>query len=226
MRLWLQGAVGADRQNLGDICYEFVSQSLLLFEESVSDSHEQYEAIRALAGCLQQVGNAETSLDEENYDTLRSKCVSHSNRLLKKPAAAQCFILCANLYVDTKYVEGRVAAKCLMKACKRASQMMNASDMIGVFLAVLNKYIYLCLKHVEFEQAKMTQLIELISDKIKEQQMALQDGGSGDGDAQHDADVAKLAECKQFFRLSVQYIKDLQNSNDEQIAQTFAKIDL
>merc|ERR1719229_2173710 len=37
VRLWLQGALGADKCGFSDICYEFLSQSFLCFEEHVSD---------------------------------------------------------------------------------------------------------------------------------------------------------------------------------------------
>merc|ERR1712176_528348 len=219
VRLWLQGALGADKCGFSDICYEFLSQSFLCFEEHVSDSTEQYEAIRWITSSLQQI----TSLDEENFDTLRSKCVSHSNRLLKKPCAAQCFILCSNLYIDSEFKDGRVACKCLVKACKRASQMMEGVDMISIFIQVLNKYIYLVLnKCDDFDYAKVSQLVELIKDKIKEQQSSLNIGDDDDSNN----DLNKLQEIKQFFRLSCQYINDLKSSNDDEIAQSFGQIDL
>eukprot|EP01084_Bolivina_argentea_P089066 160788_1 len=167
VRLWLQGSLAADKCAFSDICYEFLSQSFLCFEEHVSDSVEQYEAIRCITSSLQQI----ECLDEENYDTLRSKCVSHSNRLLKKPCAAQCFILCSNLYIDTPYKDGRVSCKCLVKACKRASQMMEGTDMLSIFVQVLNKYIYLILnKCDDLDYTKINQLIDLIKEKIKENQ--------------------------------------------------------
>merc|ERR1719229_1079921 len=226
VRLWLQGALGADKCGFSDICYEFLSQSFLCFEEHVSDSTEQYEAIRCIIGSLQRI----ECLDEENFDTLRSKCVSHSNRLLKKPCAAQCFIICSNLYINTEYKDGRVACKCLVKSCKRASQMMEGVAMMTVFVQVLNQYVYLlvstqCADDVETE--KVSQLIALLRDKIKEQQSAitLQADGDGDGASSND-DLNKLGELKQYFRLTLQYIEDLQNSDDEQIAQRFNKIDL
>lgn len=73
----------------------------------------------------------------------------------------------------------------------------------------------------------MSQLIALLRDKIKEQQSAitLQADGDGDGASSND-DLNKLGELKQYFRLTLQYIEDLQNSDDEQIAQRFNKIDL
>mmetsp|Transcript_33853 Transcript_33853/g.54199 ORF Transcript_33853/g.54199 Transcript_33853/m.54199 type:complete len:848 (-) Transcript_33853:201-2744(-) len=222
VRLWLQGALAADLCGFQDICYEFLSQSFLCFEEHVSDSTEQYEAIRCITSALQQV----SSLDEENFDTLRSKCVSHSNRLLKKPCAAQCFILCANLYQNTQFKDGRVACKCLIKACKRASQMMEGTQMIAIFIQVLNKYIYLMLnKCADFDYEKVTQLIALIRDKIKEQQSSVNLGA--DQDDSNAADHAnQLQEMKQFFRLSCQYINDLKSSNDDDIAKAFANIDV
>eukprot|EP01084_Bolivina_argentea_P140784 247437_1 len=222
VRLWLQGALGADKCGFSDICYEFLSQSFLCFEEHVSDSSEQYEAIRCITGSLQEI----KCLDEENFDTLRSKAVSHSNRLLKKPCAAQCFILCSNLYINTAYVDTRVSCKCLIKACKRASQMMEGIDMISIFLQVLNKYIYCILNKSaqdddEFEYDKVSQLIELIKEKIMEQQNQINIEGADD-----EKDLNKLQEIKQFFRLTTQYVTDLTNSNDEQIAHNFSKIQL
>eukprot|EP01083_Nonionella_stella_P278535 947223_1 len=224
VRLWLQGALGADKCGFSDICYEFLSQSFLCFEEHVSDSTEQYEAIRCITSHLQQI----TSLDEENFDTLRSKAVSHSNRLLKKPCAANCFILCSNLYINTQFIDGRVACKCLIKACKRASQMMEGVDMINIFIQVLNKYIYLILnKCKDFDYEKVTQLVQLIKEKIKEQSNNINDDDDNDdNDNINNNNLNKLQEIKQFFRLTAQYINDLKNSNDEAIAQEFNKIDL
>ena len=224
LRLWLQGAVGADGCGFSDICYEFLSQSFLCFEEHVSDSTEQYEAIRCIIGSLQRI----ECLDEENFDTLRAKCVSHSNRLLKKHCAARCFILCSNLYCGSQFSDGRVACKCLVKACKRATQMMEGVGMVTVFVQVLNQYVYLlvatqCADDVDAE--KVSQLIGLVRDKIKEQQSAITLHADGDGGSAND-DLNKLAELKQYFRLTLQYIEDLQNSDDDQIAQRFAKIEL
>merc|ERR1712129_386340 len=146
-----------------------------------------------------------------------SKCVSHSNRLLKKPCAAQCFILCCNLYIDCEYKDGRVACKCLTKACKRASQMMEGVE-------VLNKYIYLILAKCEdFDFGKVSALIELIKEKITEQESAL---NIGDDMEDNNNDLNKLQEIKQFFRLSCQYVNDLKSSNDKEVAQNFAKVEL
>merc|ERR1712083_744938 len=166
----------------------------------------------------------------ENFDTLRSKCVSHSNRLLKKQCAARCFILCSNLYSGSQFSDGRVACKCLVKSCKRATQMMEGVAMVTVFVQVLNQYVYLlvatqCADDVDTD--KVSQLVALLRDKIKEQQsaIALHADGGGDGGSSND-DLNKLAELKQFFRLTLQYIEDLQKSDDEQIAQRFGSIEL
>ena len=139
VRLWLQGGLEADKCGYSEICYEFFSQAFLCYEEHVSDSNEQFEAIRCIISYLQQV----ETLDEENYDTLRSKTTQHSNRLLKKPSAAKCYCLASHLYVDTKYKNYKQACKLLNKACKRASSMMDVLEMTEIFVEVLNKYVYL-----------------------------------------------------------------------------------
>merc|ERR1712130_1075966 len=106
--------------------------------------------------------------------------------------------------------------------CKRASQMMEGVDMIKIFIQVLNKYIYLILnKCDDFDFEKVSQLIELIKDKIKEQQSSL-----NIGDDDNNNDLNKLQEIKQFFRLSCQYVNDLKNPNDDEIKQSFGKIEL
>lgn len=105
--------------------------------------------------------------------------------------------------------------------------MMEGVDMISIFIQVLNKYIYLILnKCQDFDYDKVTQLIELIKDKIKEQQSSLNINNDDDTNNDDTENVNKLQEIKQFFRLSCQYINDLKNSNDDEIAQNFNKIDL
>jgi len=221
LRLWLQGAVGADACGFTDICYEFMSQSLLCFEEHVSDSMEQYEAIRCIVGALRHI----ECLDEDNFDTLRSKCVSHSNRLLKKQCAARCFVLSSNLYSGGQFVDGRVAQKCLVKAGKRASQMMEGVAMLTLFCQILNQYVFLLVATEcadEVDTAKVTAIISLLRDKIREQHSAL----SLHGDNEADSDLNQLKELKQFFRATMQYIEDLRKSDDEQIARRFSEIEL
>eukprot|EP00483_Globobulimina_turgida_P011226 UN11247 len=102
--------------------------------------------------------------------------------------------------------------------------MMEGVDMINIFIKVMNQYIYLVLnKCQDFDYEKVTQLIELIKEKIKQQQVDSNEDMHGDNDG---VDNVRLQEIRQFFRLSCQYVNDLKNSNDEEIAQSFAKIDL
>lgn len=92
VRLWLNGGLAADKSNLPDICYAFMSQSMICYEEYLSDTNEQYEALLVMVGFLQQLSN----MEEENYDNLRNKCAQHSARLLKKDLAlsSQVFVAC------------------------------------------------------------------------------------------------------------------------------------
>eukprot|EP00483_Globobulimina_turgida_P003557 UN03563 len=111
--------------------------------------------------------------------------------------------------------------------------MMDGVEMINVFIKVMNQYIYLILNKCQhFDYEKVGQLVELIGDKIKQQQAHCADAEDMNvavgavENANDGADSARLQEIKQFFRLTCQYVNDLKNSNDEQIAPSFAKIDL
>ncbi|ETO08946.1 vacuolar sorting protein [Reticulomyxa filosa] len=165
-RIWLQAALAAERCALSEISYEFFSQAFLCYEEYVSDSNEQYEALRCFISGLQSVKN----LEQDNFDTLRSKCVQHAQRLLKKPHCARTLALCAHLYWDvaytpffnfflhikylhimciffiTEFKQADVATKCLKKSGQKINSMMDGVEKIEMFVELLNKYVYLIMK--------------------------------------------------------------------------------
>jgi len=206
-RVWLQGALAADHCGQGEIGYEFYSQAFLCYEEKVTDSNEQYEALLCAIAGLQSV----QKMEQENFDTLRSKCVQHSQRLLKQPHCARTLTLCAHLYWDTEFKQADAATKCLKKAGQKVSSMMEGVERIEMFVEILNKYVYLLMKHCpDVELAKVSQLISAIKDELNE---------CGDSD-----ETGKLDEVKQYFRLSCQYITDLAQGGVQDIASTFSQI--
>merc|ERR1719291_964478 len=87
LRMWLIGSVAADQADrmapgsYEPICYEFLTQGLICFEEEISDTVRQYQCIYTLVGTLMQL----TCLEAENFDTLSAKITQHAARLLKKP---------------------------------------------------------------------------------------------------------------------------------------------
>lgn len=67
---------------LEELAYEFVSQSMIIYQEELSDSEAKFQAINLIVATLfnlQCFGN-------ENFDTLVSNSVSYCSKLLKKPS--------------------------------------------------------------------------------------------------------------------------------------------
>ena len=60
-----------------------------MYEESVSDSRAQFQAVCCIAGAL----HGTRGFGRENYDTLITKAALHGSKLLKKPD--QCRAVCA-----------------------------------------------------------------------------------------------------------------------------------
>ncbi|KAH9581192.1 Vacuolar protein sorting-associated protein 35, variant 2 [Schistosoma haematobium] len=101
LRLFLYSALVIDKiqfTNQESMIYEFISQALTLYEEAVSDSHAQVEAIALITSTLYQI-NCFTG---DNQSTLRTQCTRAAARLLRKHD--QCRAVCASthLYWPTK----------------------------------------------------------------------------------------------------------------------------
>lgn len=76
LRLFLQGAQAANDCEEDKICYEFLSQAFILYEDEVSDSKDQTELIPLFIGTLCNL----THLDPEDYDTLVTNTTKHAAR--------------------------------------------------------------------------------------------------------------------------------------------------
>jgi vacuolar protein sorting-associated protein 35 len=78
-----------------DVAYEYFAQAFTIYEESISDSRSQFQAIciiaGALSGCSERFG-------QENYDTLITKAALHGSKLLKKPDQCRAVYLASHLW--------------------------------------------------------------------------------------------------------------------------------
>jgi vacuolar protein sorting-associated protein 35 len=118
LRLFVSaGQVAAQTGSL-DISYEFFAQAFTIYEESISDSRAQFQAICVVAGALSGVGEAFVNAVDggsggegagvggakggegkrEEYDTLITKCALHGSKLLKKPDQCRAVYLASHLW--------------------------------------------------------------------------------------------------------------------------------
>ena len=87
----------ADQTGFEEVAYEFFAQAFTIYEESISDSRAQFQAVCIFADALQQT----RGFTKENYDTLITKCALHGSKLLKKPDQCRAVYLASHLWWAT-----------------------------------------------------------------------------------------------------------------------------
>lgn len=101
LRLFVACAKVADQTGHSELSYEFFAQAFTVYEEVISDSRAQFQAICVLAGALHQTRN----FARDDYDTLITKCALHGSKLLKKPDQCRAVYLASHLWWATELRE-------------------------------------------------------------------------------------------------------------------------
>ncbi|QSL65147.1 hypothetical protein MERGE_002452 [Pneumocystis wakefieldiae] len=140
----------ADQCAFEEIAYDFFAQAFTIYEESLSESRAQYQAVVIIAGVLQMTRN----FSSENYDTLITKCALYGSKLLKKPDQTRAVYFASHLWWVTNipakgeqddknlYHDGSRSLECLQKALKLADACIDPLISTELFIEILNRYIY------------------------------------------------------------------------------------
>ncbi|KAI7904170.1 vacuolar protein sorting-associated protein 35 [Cokeromyces recurvatus] len=164
LHLFLLAGQSADECGFEEIAYEFFVEAFTIYEESISESKAQYQAITCIVGALQQT----RVFSVDHYDTLITKAALHSSKLLKKPDQCRGVYLSSHLWWATGdseplFRDGKRALECLQKALKIADSCMNPVTNVELFVEILNRYIYYFEKGNEAVTVKyLNGLIDLI----------------------------------------------------------------
>lgn len=97
LRLFCSAGQTADSTGFEEVAYEFYAQAFTVYEEAVSDSKAQFQAVCVIASSLHQTRN----FGKENYDTLITKCAQHGSKLLRKPDQCRAVYLASHLWWAT-----------------------------------------------------------------------------------------------------------------------------
>ena len=148
LNLFLRGAQVSNQTEQEEICYEFFVEAFTVYEESISESKAQMRALHQIIKSLYKT----TIFGYENYDTLTTKCAIHCSRLLKRADQCTGILMVSHLFwadisltrPDDKPAErnGKRVLECLQKALKIADTVMDQSISVGLFLQVLEKYLW------------------------------------------------------------------------------------
>ena len=175
LRLFLSAAQIADQTAHEEISYEFFVQAFTVYEESVSDSRAQFQAVCCIAGALFQTRN----FSRENYDTLITKATLHGSKLLKKPDQCRAVCAAAHLWWGTEirgrpdedfkefYRDGKRVLECLQRALRVADACMDSAVSVELFVEILGRYVYFFEQENESVTVKyINGLIELIHSNL------------------------------------------------------------
>ena len=94
LRLFISCGQVADQTGFEEVSYEFFAQAFTIYEEAISDSRAQFQAVCIIAGALQGT----RGFSKENYDTLITKCALHGSKLLKKPDQCRAVYMASHLW--------------------------------------------------------------------------------------------------------------------------------
>ena len=94
LRLFIACGQVADQTGTEEVAYEFFAQAFTIYEEAISDSRAQFQAVCVIAGAL----HGTRGFSKENYDTLITKCALHGSKLLKKPDQCRAVYLASHLW--------------------------------------------------------------------------------------------------------------------------------
>lgn len=185
-KLNIQSASLADQLSLGEIAYDFFSQAFTLFEESLSDSRTQFQALVFMAQSLQKT----RSLHQENYyDSLIVRCTLHGSKLLKKQDQCRAVYICSHLWWATEialigeeegvttdfYREGKRVLECLQRSLRVADSTMDNIQSSELMIEILNRCLYYFIHGNEHDThvgvKYINGLIELIRTNLKSLKM-------------------------------------------------------
>ncbi|KOB85852.1 hypothetical protein PFDG_01300 [Plasmodium falciparum Dd2] len=146
------------------ICYEFITQPLIIYEEDINISAQQFDCIVWIVGILCTHINL---LDNENYNNIALKLTQHANKLLKKKDQCIGVLKCSHLYWENKkYRNSNKVIECLQKSIKNAEiAIQSNNDNIILFTYMLDKYLYYYeAQNIDVSEETLHYLIDICQD--------------------------------------------------------------
>jgi vacuolar protein sorting-associated protein 35 len=177
LRLFVMCGEVADQTGFEEVSYEFFAQAFTIYEDSISDSRAQFQAVCVVAGALQGT----RGFCKENYDTLITKTALHGSKLLKKPDQCRAVYLASHLWwvvensspiamltLPQLYRDGKRVLECLQRALRVADACMDNAVSVELFVEILNRYVYYFDQQNENVTTKyLNGLIELIHSNLQ-----------------------------------------------------------
>ncbi|KAL2022830.1 hypothetical protein VTK56DRAFT_4361 [Thermocarpiscus australiensis] len=204
LRLFCSCGQVADQTGFEEVAYEFFAQAFTVYEEAISDSKAQFQAVCVIASALHRTRN----FGKENYDTLITKCAQHASKLLRKPDQCRAVYLASHLWWATPiaangeteetelYRDGKRVLECLQRSLRVADSCMETATSIELFVEILDRYVYYFDQKNESVTTKyLNGLIELIHSNLAGNQ---QDSASVEASRKHFMQTLEMIQSKEY----------------------------
>ncbi|KAK4096325.1 vacuolar protein sorting-associated protein 35 [Parathielavia hyrcaniae] len=204
LRLFCSCGQVADATGFEEVAYEFFAQAFTVYEEAVSDSKAQFQAVCVISSALHRTRH----FGKENYDTLITKCAQHASKLLRKPDQCRAVYLASHLWWATPiaangetdetdlYRDGKRVLECLQRALRVADSCMETATSIELFVEILDRYVYYFDQKNESVTTKyLNGLIELIHSNLAGNQ---QDSASVEASRKHFMQTLDMIRSKEY----------------------------
>ncbi|KAF9586197.1 Vacuolar protein sorting-associated protein 35 [Lunasporangiospora selenospora] len=225
LRLFLLAGQSADECGFEEICYEFFVQAFTVYEESISESKAQFQAISLMVGTLRTT----TCFTMSHYDTLITKCALHGAKLLKKPDQCRAVYNCSHLWWGTTivdqegsdearpYRDGKRVLECLQKALKIADSCMDSVTNVELFVEILNRYIYYYEKENDTVTVEyLNGLVDLINSNLVHMENPDQHPPAANSSSLVDIDPSHIVEyVLSHFRNTLYHMQRRKDAGDE-----------
>jgi len=174
LRLFLLAGQVADDCGLEELTYEFFVQAFVTYEESISESRAQLQAITGIISSLQ----SSRVFGPDNYDTLITKAALHGSKLLKKSHQATAVLYASHMWwqgdeahresrTKPPLRDGKRVLECLQKSLRIATGCIDELTSVQLYVDALDRYIYYFEQGVEAVTPKyINSLVELITSNI------------------------------------------------------------
>ncbi|KAF8584956.1 vacuolar protein sorting-associated protein 35 [Ramaria rubella] len=184
LRLFLLAAQISDECHFEDLTYEFYVQAFSVYEESISESRAQLQAIALIIKTL----HGAKVFGPDNYDTLVTQAARHGSRLLKKPHQATAVHLASHLWWQSAadanppgdaepdgaerpkaypHWDSKRVLECLQKSLRIANSSIEEIVTVQLYCDALDQYLYYLDHNAPAVTPKfVNSLVELITSSI------------------------------------------------------------
>ncbi|KAF8972578.1 vacuolar protein sorting-associated protein 35 [Flammula alnicola] len=164
LRLFLLSAQIADECGFEDLAYDFYVQAFSVYEDSISESRAQLQAITLIIGTL--AGAKVFNID--NFDTLITKAALHGAKLLKKSHQATAEAPPPSEgEAEYPHQDSKRVLECLQKSLRIANSAIEEIVTVQLYCDTLDQYLYYLDRGAQAVAPKfVNSLVELITSSI------------------------------------------------------------